>query len=166
MAPRTRLITLMLATGLGLRAAAALAADPAPAPATPGARAIMVRQARQKDLNLAFRGVSVELKKDAPDKAVLTTSAGQVKDLAAALPSWFPKGSGPETGAPTAARAEIWTDAAGFAAAATRLQVEAAKLAEAATAGDPDGLKAQVRATEDACKACHEKYRAREKHGR
>ncbi len=164
MAPRTTMTALMLIAGLGLAGGAALAADTAPAPTTPGAKAVAIRQAHYKDLNGAFRTLNVELRKDAPDKAVLATSAGQMRDLAAALPSWFPKGSGPEAGVPTAAKAEIWTDAAGFAAVANGIQTETAKLAEVATAGDLDGLKTEVRATGAACKACHDKYREPEKH--
>jgi cytochrome c556 len=83
-----------------------------------------------------------------------------MKALAADLPGWFPKGSGPEAGVKTAAKADIWTDAEGFAAVATKLQAETARLADVAAAGDMDAIKAQVRATSGACKTCHDKYRA------
>jgi cytochrome c556 len=154
-------------TAAGLIAGAAIAADPAPAapaPTTPGGKAVLVRQAHYKELGGAFRAINGELRKDAPDKAAITANAAKMKDLAAALPSWFPKGSGPEAGVTTAAKAEIWTDAAGFAAVATGIQTETSKLADLAAAGDLDAIKAQVRATNGACKACHDKFREPEKH--
>ena len=162
MALKTMLAALTLIAGLA--AGGALAADPAPVPTTPGGKAVVARQAHYKELNGAFRSVNEQLRSDAPDKAVLAASAGKMKALAADLPSWFPKGSGPEAGVKTAAKAEIWTDAEGFAAAATKLQVETAKLADLAAAGDLDPIKAQARATAGACKACHDKYRAADQH--
>jgi cytochrome c556 len=159
MALKTMLWALVLTTSLA--AGAVLAADPtpAPAPATPGGKAVLVRQAHYKDLNAAFRTINEQLRGDTPDKAVLATEAGKMKALAADLPTWFPKGSGPEAGVKTAAKAEIWTDAEGFAAAAAKLEGETAKLSDLATAGDLDAIKAQARVTGGACKNCHDKYR-------
>ena len=157
MALKTMLAGLVLTAAVA--AGAALAQETPPAPATPGGKAVLVRQAHYKELNGAFRVVNEQLKAEAPDKVALATAAGKMKALAADLPGWFPKGSGPEAGVKTAAKAEIWTDAEGFAAAATKLQAETAKLADAATAGDLEALKAQARATGGACKNCHDKYR-------
>ena len=158
MALKTMLWALALTAGLA--AGAALAQDPAAAAATPGGKAVLARQAHYKELNGAFRVVNEQLRAEAPDKAALAANAGKMKALAADLPGWFPKGSGPEAGVKTAAKAEIWTDAEGFAAAATKLQAETSKLADAAAGGDLEALKAQARAAGGACKACHDKYRA------
>jgi cytochrome c556 len=158
MALKTMLAALVLTSGLA--AWAALAQDPASASTTPGGKAVLARQAHYKELNAAFRGLNEQLKSETPDKAAIGVGAAKMKALAADLPSWFPKGSGPEAGAKTAAKAEVWTDAEGFAAAATKLQAETAKLAEVAASGDMDAVKAQVRATTGACKICHDKYRA------
>jgi cytochrome c556 len=159
MAPKSMLTAL----ALGLAAGAAFAADPPVAPvstpATPGGKAVVARQAHYRDLAAAFKSVNDQLKADAPDKAALSAAAVRMKALGADLPGWFPKGSGPEAGVKTAARAEIWTDAEGFAAAATSLQGETARLAEVAAGGDLDAIKAQARATGAACKGCHDKYR-------
>jgi cytochrome c556 len=153
---------LALMAGLGVLAGAALAQDAA-AP-TPGGKAVAARQAHFKELNRALGGLGGELRKDAPDKAAITASAAAAAALAKDLPTWFPKGSGPEAGVKTAAKAEVWSDAAGFAAAATRLQAESAKLQEAASSGDVDAIKAQFRAASGACKACHDKYRGSDQH--
>ena len=154
MALKTMLAALLLTAGL--TAGAALAQDAA---ATPGGKAVLARQAHYKELNGAFRAINDQLRIDAPDKAAIGANAAKMKALGADLPGWFPKGSGPEAGVKTAAKAEIWTDAEGFAAAATKLQGETAKLADVAAAGDMDAIKAQVRATGAACKNCHDKYR-------
>jgi cytochrome c556 len=153
-----------LAVAWGAGAGAALAADPASAPPTPGGKAVLARQAHYKELNAASGGLNAELRKEAPDKALIAGNAGKMKVMADDLPGWFPKGSGPEAGVKTQAKAEIWTDAAGFAAAVTRLQAETARLQEAAGGGDLDAIRAQARATAGACKACHDRYRAQDQH--
>jgi cytochrome c556 len=147
---------------LGLASVGARAAEPVPPAATitPAGQALTARQAHFRELNAAFRAINDELKKDAPDKAALASGASRLRASAAALPAWFPKGSGPETGLKTAAKAEIRTDAEGFAAATTQLQTETAKLEQAAMTADPDALKAPARAVGAACGACHAKYRA------
>jgi cytochrome c556 len=156
---------LALAAGLGLAVAGtALAADPSPAPTTPGGRALVARQARFKEQGATFKAINDEIRKDMPDMAALAAGAAKLNALAADLPTWFPKGSGPETGLPTAARPEIWTDADGFAAAAAKLQDETAKLAAVSAGGDMDAIKVQFRATAGACKACHDKYHTPEQH--
>ena len=132
--------------------------------ASPGAKAVLARQAHYKELQKTLGGMVGELRKDAPDKALVAADAAAAKGLIQQLPTWFPKGSGPEAGVKTAAKAEIWTDAAGFAAAVGKLQGETAKLQEVATAGDLDVIKAQVRATGAACKNCHDQYRQPEQH--
>jgi cytochrome c556 len=149
--------TMALALAAGLACGAALAQDAA---GTPGGKAVLARQAHMKELNKAFGGIGAELRKDAPDKAVIAAGAPTVAGLAKQVPSWFPKGSGPEAGVKTAAKAEIWTDAAGFAAAATKLADETAKLQQVATGGDIDAFKTQFRAVAGACKSCHDTYRA------
>ena len=142
------LAALMLAGG------AALAQEP-----SPGGKAVLARQAHYKELGKAFGALGAELRKEAPDKAALASGAMAANSLAQQLPTWFPKGSGPEAGVKTAAKADIWNDAAGFDAAAAKLQAEMVKLADAAQAGDLDVIKTQFRATAAACNACHEKYR-------
>lgn len=154
-----------LAVGLGIAAAGAAVAHDmkGPAPKTAGGKAAWARHDNFKQQGAAFKAINDELKKDTPDRAVLTSNAAKLKTLTTQLPSWFPKGSGPESGVKTDAKAEVWTDAAGFAAAANRLQVETSKLQQLAATGDVAALRAQVRATGGACKGCHDKYRVPEK---
>lgn len=163
MALRMTIAMLAMMASVGVATSAAIAADNAPAPTTPGGKAVLVRQGHYKELNAAFRAINEELRKDAPDKALIAANAGKMKALAADLPGWFPKGSGPEAGVKTAAKAEIWTDAAGFDAAVSGLRSETAKLDQLAAAADLDALKAEVRAAGGACKTCHDKFRDAEK---
>ena len=59
------------------------------------------------------------------------------------------------------ARPAIWTDRAGFEAAAEEFQKAAMATAEASKNG-PDAVKATLGDLFDTCKACHKKYRAKD----
>jgi cytochrome c556 len=152
-----------LTVGLGVAAGGALAHENMAPPKGPMQKAAADRHQNFKQQGAAFKAILDEVKKDAPDKAVIATNAAKLKGLASQLPTWFPKGSGPESGFKTDAKAEAWADAAGFAAAANRLQAETTKLDQLAQAGDIDGVKGQVRAVGGACKNCHDKFRVPEK---
>lgn len=156
---------LALTAGLALAANAALAHEghKGPPPKTAGGKAAWARHDNFKAQGATFKAILDELKKDAPDQALLSANATKLKASSTALPSWFPKGSGPESGVKTDAKAEVWSDAAGFAAAANRFQLEASKFQELAAAGDVAGMKAQSRAVGGTCKGCHDKYRVPEK---
>ncbi len=73
----------------------------------------------------------------------------------------WPKGSGqPEVSTGTKAKAEIWTDAAGFKAALDGAVAASGKLKAAGDAGDVEGMKAGVAGVQAACSSCHAKYRS------
>jgi cytochrome c556 len=80
-----------------------------------------------------------------------------------AIPTWFPRGSGVEAWPKSEAKANIWTDAAGFTAAATASRNEVNKLNALAVAGDWAGVRNQIRATGGTCKGCHDTYRLEKK---
>ena len=90
---------------------------------------------------------------------MVAANAKTMNTLVSALPTWFPRGSGVEARPMSEAKAAIWTDAAGFSAAATAARTEVAKLNVVAASGDLDAVKAQIRPTGGACKGCHDKYR-------
>jgi len=154
MTGRGRAIGVLVAFGVG----AAVAAGGALAQSA-GAEAVKARQANFKQLGGAFKAINDQLKTDKPDLAVIKASARKMKDLAAQEATWFPAGSGPEAGVKTAAKPDIWSDAAGFAAGVKRLQAETTRLADAANSGSLDAVKAQVATTAKACGGCHDKYR-------
>jgi len=153
------------ALGVAMAASVALAHDDlGPIPNTPAGKAAAARHENFKQLGGAFKAIVDQLKKDAPDKAVIAANAQKANALAAQQPSWFPKGSGAESGVKTDAKPEIWSDPQGFAAAVQKLQAATAKLQQVASTDDMAAIKAQVQATGGACKNCHETYRVPEKH--
>jgi|KBSSwiStaDraftv2_1062776.scaffolds.fasta_scaffold06984_8 cytochrome c556 len=156
MSGRGRAIAVVVALGVG----AAVAAGGAWAQSA-AAQAVKDRQANFKQLGGAFKALNDQLKADKPDMAVIKASALKMKALAAQEPTWFPAGSGPEAGVKTAAKPQIWSDAAGFAARVKTLQLETTKLADAAAGGSLDAVKAQVPPTGKACAGCHDNYRVK-----
>ena len=59
----------------------------------------------------------------------------------------------------TKAKAEIWSDAAGFKAASEKMQGEMSKFAAVAKGGNIDAIKAAAGAVGGTCKACHDNFR-------
>ena len=130
---------LAVAMGIGVAIAAGGAvanSQPATkAAASPGAKAAHMRHENFEKLGEAFKTVIDETKKGEPNKAVVARAAKTMNALATALPTWFPRGSGVEARAKSEARANIWTDAAGFSAAAAASQLQVSKLNQAAISG-------------------------------
>lgn len=155
--PTTRILAIAL--GVALTAGGAIAHDISKLPNTPAGKAVLARHNNFKQQGAAFKAINDELKKDRPDEALIASNAIRLKTLTSQLPSWFPKGSGPSPRLNTDAKATIWTDSAGFAAAVNRMQVESSKLQQFAAAGDIGGMNRQARAVGGACKACHDKFR-------
>ena len=77
-----------------------------------------------------------------------------------AVPGMFPAGSGPEAGVPSNARAEIWSDRAGFEARAADYAAAADRLAELAAGDDAAAFAGQWTAVRATCQACHDGYKA------
>jgi cytochrome c556 len=92
--------------------------------------------------------------------AAVTAAATKIKDYAGQMGTWFPVGTGPESGIKTEAKANIWTDRATFDAAVVKLQEESTKLAAVT---DAAGFKAQFPVMGGACKNCHDTFREEEK---
>ena len=158
-------VAVAMGVGLAVAATGALAHNEAKpkGPMSAGAKAAHQRHENFEALGKAFKALNDELRKDAPTKVVVQSNAKTISNLANGLPTWFPRGSGVEARAKSEAKANIWTDAAGFSAAASALQVQTSKLNQLAVAGDMDAVRAQVRATGGACKGCHDKYRQEKK---
>lgn len=67
-------------------------------------------------------------------------------------------GTGPESGVVTKAKAEIWTDKAGFKAEYDKALAAANALSK--VGDDPAAAKAASKAVLDGCTSCHTKYRS------
>ena len=147
---------MLLAFGIGLAGAGAgLAAGSAD-------DMINARQAAMKTTTKAMKAlVSILKGESAYDNAAVQGAVKSIRDAqagAAAAGAWD---ASSQTGGTvqTKARPEVWSDAAGFAAAWSTMDKA---LAAIAAAGDEAGFKAAFPALGAACKGCHEKYRAAE----
>ena len=109
----------------------------------------------------AMKGISRELKGDAPDLAKVRACAATINQLAPQVPSWFPAGTGPDVGK-TEARAEIWAKPEDFAAKARAFQEAAASFHTAAQGNDLGAIRAAHGNLGKSCKGCHDLYREEE----
>jgi cytochrome c556 len=155
---RPRPAAAILATiGFSLICGAAVAQAPSMADA------VKQRHDNFKAMSRNFKAASDQLKTASPDLGVIKNAAAEVKGYSTQLPTWFPKGSGPETGLKMEAKAAIWTDSQDFSSAAHNFQIEAAKLSTlTAASNDLAAIRAQFKATGQACGACHDKYRVKD----
>jgi cytochrome c556 len=145
-------IAAIVAAGVALGAAGA-------AWALDAAGVEQAREAHFKEIGRNFKAVRDELKKPAPDLAVVRAAARQIDELAPQLPTWFPAGSGPQAGIKTEAKAEIWAKPEDFHAKAQDLALRAKAFDGAAAKGDLGAVTQAQAELGQACKACHEEFR-------
>ena len=93
------------------------------------------------------------------DQAVLVTKALRLNALSSMTADGFVAGS--ESGAPTKARPEIWSNAAGFKQAADAFAAETPKLVAAAQSGNMDQIKAAFGPVVKSCDNCHDNFRSK-----
>ncbi len=120
---------------------------------------IEVRQKALKEMGASMKTISDQLKSGEPSLDAIRPAVHTIKTHAAELPTWFPAGTGPESGVKTEALSKIWEDEAGFQSAAQLLATESGKLSDIATGEDVAAIGAQVAATGGACKNCHDQFR-------
>jgi cytochrome c556 len=130
--------------------------------AAPGDSAfIKSRQDKLRDMGGALKAIDDELKKGSPDwQNAILPNAQTVQSRSTYLLTWFPKGSGPESGVKTYALPAIWQKPDDFTKLGKTAQAEAAKLNQIAASKDANALKAQALVLGKACKACHDSYRS------
>lgn len=155
----TKMQRLRMAAVVGV--AAALAGGAALAAQT-AAQTIAARQAGYKQMGAAFKTINDQLRAGSPDTVAIAAASRRIGEISTAQFGWFPKGSGPEAGVKTRAKAAIWSDSARFAAAQKVLQTEAVKMQRLAAAKDVAGMRAQAKALGGACAGCHKPFRAEE----
>lgn len=129
--------------------------------AATGQAAADARKAKFKAIGADFKVVNDAVRADGADMAKLLPAVRRMEAAAAELTSWFPAGSGSDS-ARTRAKPAVWSDAAGFRAAAGAFRAETGKLEQAVRAGKAGGVQAQARALGQACASCHAKFRAKE----
>jgi cytochrome c556 len=121
-----------------------------------------VRQEHYKGMGKAMKGIGDQLKSDAPSVEAIQRHAALIAGDAPRILTWFPAGSGAESGRKTRAKAEVWTDAATFRERAHAFEAEAGRFNQIAQAGDIAAIRAAQPALGTACKNCHDRFRAPE----
>jgi cytochrome c556 len=120
--------------------------------------AIKYRQAAFVVLASQFGRMQSTVKGQVPyDAAAIKANVALVKTLST-LP-WGAFGQG--TQGKSAAKPEVWSDAAGFKGAQTKFEGAVVKLSAAADSGDLDKLRATFGDVGASCKACHDSYRVK-----
>lgn len=123
------------------------------------AEIVATRQAAFMMSGVAMGSIKSGLDSGAELRTLGFPTAG-LANWAAALPSTFPAGTGPEAFPDgTRAKAEIWTDRAGFEAKAADYAAATARLRDAVTAGDAALAQTEWAAVRTSCGACHDAYR-------
>ena len=120
------------------------------------------RHERYEDLGKAMKGIGREMKGGSPDVAAIRRHAEHIARFSTEAPSLFPRGTGPETGNRTRAKAEIWSDPDTFRQRMTAFQTEAARFNQAAQSGDLAAVRGAMPGLSDSCKNCHDRFRAPE----
>jgi cytochrome c556 len=130
-------------------------------PGVSGSDAVAARQARLDMSSITLRSMGQAIKAGEEPKSSAYAASALAK-WAKALPRMLPAGTGKgETSAFSQALPAIWQDRAGFEQAAADADYADAtrQLAGMAQANDTAGLKKQLEEVNQACAACHARYK-------
>lgn len=127
--------------------------------------AVRVRKQNFSEIGTIAKNVNDALKAGRPVQGdpTIASSVQQLGNYARDQKFWFKEGTGPESGADTDARAEIWSQPADFAQKSEALVEASAQLATVYAGGDEAAFAAQWKVVGQTCEACHEKYRTEDK---
>ena len=140
-----------------LAAASAFIAAPASAQFAKTEDAVHYRQSAMFLQSQHFGRIAAMANGRVPfDAAAVQANADLVATISK-LP-WAGFGPGTDGGK---AKPEIWKEQAKFKELSDKLQADTEKLAATAKGGNLDAIKAQVAATGDTCKSCHDAFRNR-----
>lgn len=135
-------------------AGAAYAQDPA--------AVVKARQEHYKEIGKAAKALRDEFKKPTPDLAVVQGAAKTLDKLAPQVPTWFPAGTGKDVVPKSGALPVIWQKPDEFKKDAAALATAAHNLDAAAQSGKLDAVRAAFPALGDACKTCHQTFKAKD----
>lgn len=139
-------------------ASLALAGIAAPLLAAP-ADQVRTRVEGLRELGAAFKAVNDGLRSPQPQTMLIQMSARQIRNASQAMYNWFPAGSGPQPGVKTAAKPEIWTQAAQFRQKQDAFAAQAEAFQRAAGSNDVAAIRAATRSLGETCKSCHDQFR-------
>jgi len=122
------------------------------------------RHEHYETIGKGMKAIGDQMKADSPSIEVIRRHAAQIAGYGPQILTWFPEGSGPETGRDTRAKAEIWSDPETFRAAAQRFEQTSGAFNRAAQSGDMAAVQAALPALRQSCSNCHDKFRGPEHH--
>ena len=142
-------------------AAVAIAAVPNVADAQMAGKAIDARRGLMKNNGKNMKVIVGFMKKGMGTAADVAKSARMIASNTAQLPNHYPRGTAQGSGAGnTRAKAEIWSDWAGFAGASSKGTQLALELAMAADTGNKGAMgKALGALGKSGCGGCHKAFR-------
>ena len=120
------------------------------------------RHDHYEEMGDAMKAIGTQLKADAPSMPVIQQHAAVIARYGPQILTWFPEGSGPETGRETRAKSEIWSDPETFRQRAQAFEAEAERFNAAAQSGDLAAIRPRLKALGETCKNCHDRFRAPE----
>lgn len=120
---------------------------------------IETRQENFKTFGKSAKSISDAIKTGDPTSDDVISAINTLEDLSNELETWFPEGSGPDSGVKTAAKADIWENPEAFAAAADEFQLAADALREAGESGDAGAIKLAFGSVGKTCGNCHDDFK-------
>jgi cytochrome c556 len=143
-----------------LVAAITISAMPGVVSAQSAGEAIEARRGLMKGIGKNMGVVANFVKKNEGTTSAVAMSARVIASNLAQLPNHYPAGTAQGSGAGnTRAKAEIWTNWAGFAGGAAKGTDLALKLAMAADTGDKGAIGAAMGELGKGCGGCHKAFR-------
>ncbi|RST30440.1 cytochrome c [Sphingomonas ginkgonis] len=139
---------------------AVASSDATPLDKARAAAIIKDRHAKYHQIADAMKAAKRGLDASPTDIATVRSSAATIAGLAPQVLTWFPKGTGVDSGNKTGAKAEIWQQADKFAASAKDFNGAAQAFDAAAKGSDLAATKTAFGNLGKSCKACHEQFRA------
>jgi cytochrome c556 len=154
---RTVIVRRQIVLALMVIAAVAGAAHAQPDPRLD----VKLRRGNFNTLLAAYKVVNAQLKRARPDMAAIGGATDRMAAMARQLPAWFPPGSGPDSGANTNAKPEIWRRPEDFRAHAVALTEAVDRLAAAEKSGNLNSIRERQHAVSASCTACHQAFEER-----
>ncbi|MGQ9426114.1 c-type cytochrome [Gilvimarinus sp. F26214L] len=152
----------LLAAGAAFLVSAAFAQEGAVTDQETARQLMHERHENFETIGESFKTIRDQLRSKDSDMEAIAKASETINSLSKEIPSWFPEGTGPETGIETEAKAEIWQDWSSFTAAADRLVEESGKFVALTATGDKAKIMGGVRGLGGACKNCHDSFRVDE----
>ena len=121
--------------------------------------AIEARQENLKQMGGAMKTISDQLKLEEPDVDAIYAAAQTIEGHAPNIGTWFPVGTGPESGVETEALPASWEQPEDFAAAVARFQQAADEFEAIAVGRDPAAIGPAMGGIGGSCKNCHDQFR-------